>query len=192
MPPLVNASDLKQYVYCPRIVYYTWVMPVRPGPTYLMERGREIEQEFARLEPRRLLGRYGLEVAKRHFGLQLTDDQLGLTGRPDLVLEGDDHIAVVEFKATASEVAENQKLQLCAYGLLAEAHFHLPCPTGFLILSDRDELVGVELEPRLRQQTLEVVRLAQDVVKKQYCPEPTPVRGRCRQCEYRHFCGDVF
>ena len=29
---LLNVNDLKQFVYCPRIVYYTWVMPVRPRP----------------------------------------------------------------------------------------------------------------------------------------------------------------
>ena len=23
-------------------------------------------------------------------------------------------------------------------------------------------------------------------------PEPTPVRARCTDCEYRNFCGDVF
>ena len=92
---LLNVNDLKQFVYCPRIVYYTWVMPVRPPATFLMERGHKLEEEFERLEPRRVLGRYGFQEAVRRFGVALTDSELGLTGVADLVLAARDRAAVV-------------------------------------------------------------------------------------------------
>jgi CRISPR-associated exonuclease Cas4 len=190
--PLLNVNDLKQFLYCPRIIYYTWVMPVHPPATYLMQRGHRMEEEFARLEPRRVLSRYGFEEAVRHFGMQVTDDALNLTGKIDLILENRDQVGVVEFKASASGLAENWKIQLCAYGLLAERHFQRPCPVGFALLSDKEELVEVELDDDLRQRVMQCLGGAQEVITKQGFPDRTPVRARCTQCEHRNFCGDVF
>lgn len=34
--PILSVNDLKQFLYCPRIVYYHWVIPVRPPTTFLM------------------------------------------------------------------------------------------------------------------------------------------------------------
>jgi len=189
---LLNVNDLKQFVYCPRIVYYTWVMPVRPPATFLMERGHKLEDEFERLEPRRVLSRYGFQEAVRRFGLPLTDSELGLTGVVDLALVGGDRAAVVEFKATAGPLAENHRVQVCAYSLLLEKHLGLPCPLAFVILKDRAEMAAMDLDEALRLQTLETARRARQVVAEQMMPPPTDVRARCTQCEYRNFCGDVF
>jgi len=189
---ILSVNDLKQLLYCPRIVYYHWVMPVRPPATFLMQRGHNQEERFERLEPRRVLNRYGFNEAIRHFGLEITAESLGLIGKVDLVLEAPERVAVVEFKATASRLAENWKLQLCAYGLLAEQRFQCPCPVGFVVLNDREECVEMELGEALRDQTLSVLKQARVLVTRQEFPDPTSVRGRCVQCEYRNFCGDVF
>lgn len=190
--PLLSVNDLKQFLYCPRIVYYYWVMPVHPPATFLMQRGHREEERFERLEPRRVLRRYGFDEATRHFGLEITDESLGLIGKVDLILEEPTRIGVVEFKATASRLADNWKLQLCTYGLLAEQHFRRPCHVGFVLLSDNEELVEVELDDALREQVTSVLNQARELVMTQQFPDPTPVRARCVQCEYRNFCGDVF
>ena len=192
MEPLLNVVDLRQFVYCPRVVYYTWVEPVRPPATFLMQRGQRIEEEFTRLEPRRTLARYGLEEARRHFGMSMTGLDLGLTGKCDLVLEAPDRVAVVEFKATASALFENQRVQLAAYALLAERHFHRPCPLGFVILKDRKLMPGVEIGAGLREQVIELLGRIRMLIHDPVLPPPTPVRARCTGCEYRNFCGDIF
>lgn len=192
LTPVLSVNDLKQFLYCPRIVYYHWIMPVHPPTTFLMQRGHRQEERFERLEPRRVLSRYGFDEANRHFGLEITAESLGLIGKVDLILEGPERVAVVEFKATASRLAENWKLQLCAYALLAEKWFHRPCQAGFVVLNDREECVELELNDVLREQTLSVLKQARALVMRQEFPDPTPVRARCVQCEYRNFCGDVF
>lgn len=83
-------------------------------------------------------------------------------------------------------------MQVCAYSLLVEKHFGLPCPLAFVILKDRAEMAAMELDGALRQQTLETARRARQVVVEEMMPSPTEVRARCTQCEYRNFCGDVF
>ena len=36
---LIPVTDLKQWAYCPRVVYYHRVMPAPPRPTYKMKEG---------------------------------------------------------------------------------------------------------------------------------------------------------
>jgi CRISPR-associated exonuclease Cas4 len=190
--PILSVNDLKQFLYCPRIVYYHWVMPVRPPATFLMQRGHNQEERFESLESRRVLSRYGFDEAARHFGVEITAEALRLIGKVELILEGLERVAVVEFKATASRLADNWKLQLCTYGLLAEQHFQRPCPNGFVVLNDREELVEVELDDALREETLSALQQARALVTRREFPDPTSVRARCVRCEYRNFCGDVF
>jgi len=109
---LVRVTDLKQWGYCGRIVYYQWVMPGAGKPTFKMEEGRRAQEVLEKLETRRTLGRYGLEGARREFGVWLSDEELGLTGKVDLLLVGEGVGSVLEFKLTSGEPGENHRLQL--------------------------------------------------------------------------------
>ncbi len=40
-PMMLKVSDVKQYLYCPRIVYYTYVAPVPRRITFKMRYGKE-------------------------------------------------------------------------------------------------------------------------------------------------------
>jgi CRISPR/Cas system-associated exonuclease Cas4 (RecB family) len=56
-PPTIGSfplrvNDLKQFEYCPRIVFYNTVMPVDRKSTVKMERGKEIELKLDALEAR--------------------------------------------------------------------------------------------------------------------------------------------
>ncbi len=61
----LTVNDLKQYLYCPRVVYYYTVVPVDRKITYKMERGRLSQAELERLEVRRKLTKYGLTGGER-------------------------------------------------------------------------------------------------------------------------------
>jgi CRISPR-associated exonuclease Cas4 len=138
---MLTVGELKQFVYCQRIFYYLSVQGLRPPATGLMERGRRLQEEFERLEPRRVLSRYGMEDARRYFSLSLTDPGLHLGGQTDLLLEAADRLAVVEFKASDAPLAENHRIQLTAYAMLAERQFLKPCPAAFALFVDREEVV---------------------------------------------------
>jgi CRISPR-associated exonuclease Cas4 len=64
---LIPVSDLKQWAYCERIVYYHRVMPTVGKPTFKMKEAIAAQDLIESLEMRRGLGEYGLENARRHF-----------------------------------------------------------------------------------------------------------------------------
>ena len=95
---LLNASDLRQYVYCPRIVYFRYCVPVRPPPTYKMVEGKLQHEQVEELEHRRSLRAYGLSDGERVFGVRLRSDRLGISGVLDLVIVRRYEVIPVEFK----------------------------------------------------------------------------------------------
>src|SRR5579863_891420 len=83
---LLEVTDLKQYTYCPRIVYYRYCLPrIRPV-TYSMEEGIRSHVDEDQREERRSLHTYGLTEGERAFHLAFQSAKLGLTGRVDLAI----------------------------------------------------------------------------------------------------------
>ena len=189
---VLTVALLKQFVYCRRIFFYQAVEGLTPPITGLMERGRRLQEEFERLEPRRVLSRYGMEGAERHFSQALADEELKLSGEADLVLESEDRLAVVEFKASGEPLAENHRLQLAAYARMAEQRFGKPCPYAFALFVDRGEIEEIAVHLGLRDAVDQAVKSMHSILTEADFPPPTPVRPRCVNCEYRNFCGDVF
>ena len=83
----IRVSDIKQYFYCPRVVYHTYFTPVHRPTTHSMELGALEHEVLSVLERRRTLARYGLEAGSRKFHVSLHAESLGLTGVLDLLIE---------------------------------------------------------------------------------------------------------
>ena len=144
------------------------------------------------LEMRRGVRTYGLEDAERLFGVWMSSAGLGLSGKTDLVLRGVDRVAVVDFKLTSGEVGENQRMQLAGYSLLAEEAFAMPVPVAFIYRIPDNRLFPVEITDELRGAVRRAVVAIREMAEQQICPPATEVRGRCAECEYANYCGDVW
>jgi CRISPR-associated exonuclease Cas4 len=192
MSGMLTVGELKQFIYCPRIFYFMAVQPMQPPATHLMERGHRLQEEFERLEPRRVLSRYGLQDARRYFSLPLSNEGLGIGGQLDLLLETTEKLAVVEFKASGAGLAENHRFQLAAYALLAERHFGKPCASGFAVFVDRGQIEEIKIDLELRRKVNDAIIEMQSLLRTQEFPPATCVRARCTNCEFQHFCGDIF
>ena len=86
-PWFVRVTDLKQYDYCPRIVYYAYCLPAVRPLTYKMEAGLAAQDQTEALEERRSLRAYGVTQGERHFNVTVTSPHLGYTGQIDMVID---------------------------------------------------------------------------------------------------------
>lgn len=189
---LIPVTELKQWVYCERIVYYHRFMPGIGQSTFKMKEALAAQDLIEALEMRRGLQAYGLDQAQRHFGTWLSDAELGLSGKTDLILQTADRIAVVDFKLTSGEVGENHRMQLAGYSILAEKAFGVPAEVAFLYRIPDNRVFVVEVGEQLRGAVVEAVARIRQMVENQRWPPATAVRGRCVECEYANYCGDVW
>lgn len=188
-----RVTDLKQWVYCPRILYYTLCLPdIRPT-TYKMEAGIEEGRSEEGREIRRSLQTYGLKTGRREFNVALCSERYGLRGAVDMVIwpEGAcDEVIPVDYKL--SDVAgEHFQLQLMAYGVMLEEASGTEAKRGFLYELPRRKAVEVRFTPRLRQKLLTTLEAMHHMLWSELMPEPTANRHKCLMCEFRRFCNDA-
>ena len=191
---MFTATDLKQYLYCPRILYYHHCLPdIRPI-TYKMEAGiRAHESENVR-EARRSLRPYGLKEAERQFDVWVESQALNLCGRIDLVLKAPDgktdQVCPVEFKMSR-RVGNHWKTQLAAYALLLEENWNVKAKQGYIYLIPQRRAETIKLTTRLKKRVEQALAQMAEISLKEHWPAPPKQRGKCRNCEFRRFCNDV-
>jgi CRISPR-associated exonuclease Cas4 len=187
----LTVTDLKQWLYCPRVAYYMRCLPnVRPT-TFRMRVAKEAHEDEEDRERRRSLRTYGLDGGERQFDVELASQELGLRGKIDLVVRRDDEVIPVEYKDSAGGAGRHFQVQLAAYGLLLEHATGLPAPRGFLYFIPLRRSRPVELDDQLRDDARAAIAGLQRMIARETMPEPTPWRQRCQDCEFRRFCNDV-
>ncbi|MGB9803133.1 CRISPR-associated protein Cas4 [Desulfofundulus sp.] len=187
----LKVTDIKQYFYCPRIIYFTYVCPVPKKVTTKMEFGREAHLELDRLEKRRTFKRYNFQVGERKFHTNLYSPRLGLEGRLDMHIISGGDIFPVEFKHSSGTAFLNHKYQLVAYAMLLEDTYNRPIRYGFIYLDAANDVIPVEITPNARLHVKETLARIRGMVASEYIPPKISFKGRCIDCEYRNFCGDV-
>jgi len=184
-------SDLKQYLYCPRVVYFHYVLPVEKKVTYKMQVGKELHQVIAELEKRRKLRRYGLKEGVRFFDLWLSSERIGLRGRLDMMIQTPQGCYPVDFKFTEGRPHRNHLYQLAGYAVLIEDQFGLPVRAGFVYLIPSKEALVSEIGAERKEEVMAILEDMRKMVLSEEMPEPSSSRSRCRECEFQNYCGDV-
>lgn len=189
-----RVTDLKQYVYCPRILYYHACLPrVRPV-TFKMEASVEAHAAEEEREQRRSLAAYGLQRGERHFHVALVSERLGMSGEVDMVVETGEgkerEVIPIDYKLS-TRAGEHFQLQLTAYAVMLEDAWGVPAKRGFLYYLPLRRAEEVRITGPKRTRLDEALRLMAAIVQKEEMPPATRQRTRCVACEFRRFCNDV-
>lgn len=187
---LFSVTDLKQYDYCPRILYYHRCLPdIRPTTTKMEVAIRRHEDEPKRAL-RRTMQFEGLEKAERRFDVPLMSVRLGLSGQVDELIWHEGSIIPVDYKLSRRE-QNHFKLQLAAYALLAEEQYQTTIRFGLLYLIQARKTIHVIFSSQLRRKVVESVSQMRLIAGAEYMPPPPESIRPCLECEFRRFCNDV-
>lgn len=188
--PPVTVTDLKNWVYCARVPFYTAFLAQRPT-TFKMAAGQGGHVQVADLEERRSLRAYGLTEGERVFHVRLRSAQLGLSGLLDMAILTETAATPVEFKSTTGGVGLNHKVQLTAYALLVEERWERPVERGFIYLIPQRRAYSVPITDQLRQQVHAILGELRQSLRAEAKPPPTQQRAKCADCEFRRYCLDL-
>lgn len=202
----VSISELRQWEYCPRVVWHGRVLGKGRTTTFKMQQGIEDEETKQRLETRRTFHAYGLEACGRRFKVFVQSDRLLLSGIVDMILElgsisieerspvgSDQRLVPVEFKSTFSQApSSHHLLQLAAYGMVIEDMTGSPVGFGFLVSLPSGRVRKVAFDDALRAKVENARQAVLACLADGVMPPPTPQRGKCTDCEFRRFCNDIW
>ncbi len=175
----VTASDLKDYLYCPRTIYWRYVLRIAEPRTGLMIRGKRL-QDKAITRALELASLKGYRAIRR---LPLRSRSLGMRGVLDALLVGED-LKPLEVKLGLRR--EAYKVQLTAYAMMVEEKFGEDVKEGFIFYPSG--LERVLFTERLRRRVMDVSREVRRIVLSESLPDPTVRSRRCGSCEYYPFC----
>jgi len=191
---LITVSDVKQYLYCPRIIYFDHVLHVPKPQDQKLTTGKELHDSITAKEKRRkgaLFYDPELDSAEKMFRVALESGKLGLRGVLDYLVRTDREFIPVDYKFGSSHngtIFLNHKYQLSAYALLVEDCFKTIVRRGFVHYSKDRINVSVDLGDELRRRTLKMIREISMIIEEEKEPAGTKNPGRCTDCEYSRYC----
>jgi CRISPR-associated exonuclease Cas4 len=186
---VLTVTDIKQWEYCQRVVYFERCLPnIRPT-TYLMKHGQALHQEQPRHAVRRVLP--DELQGERLFSVRYHSPVLGLSGLLDEVIRtSDGQVIPVDYKSTQS-VANNHKLQLACYALLIEAVEGVKVSFGYIYLMPKRQTLRVAIDDALKQKARDTTGRIRAMVEREQIPPKATNANLCVGCEFRRFCNDV-
>jgi CRISPR-associated exonuclease Cas4 len=118
----------------------------------------------------------------------LYDAALGLTGKPDYLVQNGDRLIPVEVKSGRAPDApyDSHIFQLAAYCLLVERHYGKRPPYGIVHYNDRD--FAVDYTPELETSLLDLLAEMRRDETRSDVPRSHEQAARCARCGFRRIC----
>ncbi len=185
----VPVNLVRQWCYCPRIVYYLELTPFAVSYPHWVKQGERFHEEEAKLWLRRNLSRFHLKDGKVHLGLSAGSTIHQIHGIADMVIETADAVFPVEFKLANSVHKRGGIMQLVAYGMILEEAFAKKCQFGFLTEGKKKNSRVMIREGKRREVILHVHQI-KEMLKKGVKPDSSATVYQCMGCEYRNHCND--
>ncbi|HRF56137.1 MAG TPA: CRISPR-associated protein Cas4 [Campylobacterales bacterium] len=183
---------IRQYLFCPRVVYFLEVLNIpRASPVWVREGGAHHKKQ-TELFKRRTLARFGLQDATLSGNVSLSHQRFDFYGVCDALIAGVDSVYSVEIKLHGDKPTKSQKMQLIAYGMLAEAIHDKKFDMGFVLYEKNGKTVPVKVTDKDKTEVVEIVGEIIQMIKTGRLPYSSADDGKCTQCEFLNYCNDRF
>jgi len=191
-----SVTDVKHYLYCPRIVYFEKVMHCRPALGSQQEASKTAHEELERKEKRRKTAKFyspEFEDAEKIFRVPLESARLKLRGNLDLLIHSGSEYVPVDYKEMASDKGKlwlDHKYQLTAYALLVEETYKTTVKRGMVSYVNEELVVTSQISDGMKRYVQRIIGRIHRVVSEQELPALTVPTVRCRGgCGYLWICG---
>ena len=182
----VSATDIKHYIYCPRLVYFDRVLHAAPVFGSQQEDSKELHEDYVKKELRRKDAVYyspEFVGAEKLLFTALSSGELGLQGNVDCVIKtAKSEYVPVEYKNMNSDrgrVCMDHRYQLVAYALLIEENFGTVVKRGFVDYIPEGLVLQFEITPTMKSHVKRVIGHIKRIIKDEELP---PIRVAKQKC----------
>lgn len=184
-------ADIMNYLYCPRIIYFVYVLKIPQFTTHKEIIGREKDAEWRlKLKRRQLIEKQSF--VKYLYGIVLQSDALALVSKIDCVLVNSfQKIAYpIQIKNSYKPrcVFQTQRYQLIGEALLIEDNWPYTVPYGYIYFILSNEFVKIIINKENKTKFLRILNNIKDIINQEKIPHSTPYKKRCQDCCYKNLC----
>lgn len=183
---------IRQYLFCPRVVYFLEVLNIPKVSPIWVKEGESHHKKQAELFKRRTLSRFDLVDAEFKSNVALSSDDLNFYGICDGLIVNQTHIYPIEIKLHGDKPTKAQRMQLIAYGILAEKKFAKTFDLGFILYEKNGKTVPLKVNENDKQEVITKVNEIIEMILVGKLPYSSADDEKCTQCEFENYCNDRF
>ncbi len=192
----VSVTDIKHYIYCPRLIYFDHVLHAAPVFGSQQEEGKESHEEQVAKELRRKDAVYYSSEfvgAQKLLFTPLSSGVLGLQGNVDLIIRtARGEFIPVEYKNMNSDggrVCMDHKFQLVAYALLIEDSFRTIVKNGIVNYLPETLILQFEITPTMKTHVKRVLGHIKRIIQTEELPSIRVATYKCQGgCGHKQTC----
>ena len=192
----VSVTDIKHYVYCPRLVYFDRVLHATPVFGSQQEDSKELHEDYVRKELRRKDAVYyspEFVGAKKLLFASLSSGALGLQGVVDCIIKtAEGEYMPVEYKNMNSDngkVCMDHKYQLVAYALLMEENYDTVVKRGFVDYIPESLIVQFGITAEMKTHVKRVLGHIKRIIRDEELPPVRVAKYKCvGGCGHKQVC----
>jgi CRISPR-associated exonuclease Cas4 len=192
----VSVTDIKQYIYCPRIVYFDRVLHAAPVFGSQQEDSREQHEAYVAKELRRKDAVYYSSEfvgAEKLLFASLSSSRYGLQGNVDCIIKtAKGEYIPVEYKNMNSDrgrVCMQHKYQLVGYALLIEDNFDTVVKRAFVDYIPEGLILQFEITPTIKIFVKRILGHIRRIIKDEELPPIRIAKHKCTGgCGHKQTC----
>lgn len=187
----VSGSDIKNYIYCPRIVYFNKVMDIEPFLTSNQLKAR-IKHKNEEHNIDRRISIDGIKADKITYDLYLESNTLKASASIDCVIEYRNLMIPVEFKYMYSKKGKaytDHKYQLAFYAIVIEDVTKKSVDFGYIKYILDKKLVKVIITQDMKNYVKNLIDKIRKDIDNEKLPPINVNKKKCMGgCGYRYVC----
>jgi CRISPR-associated exonuclease Cas4 len=183
--PLIGTEEIRQYVYCPRILYFRHVIHSPMKQTYKMEYGMKKHSKLQKIANK------NKDAIQKYYNVYLTCVSSGLVGLIDYFEFDGKEAYPVEIKSgniPPKGLDNPHKYQVTAQAMLIESNFDFLVKKVKVIYTKEEDTVEYPIGLEDKLIVLEIVHKIRNLFFKEEIPKPTEHAGKCIDCECKNYC----
>ena len=191
----ISVTDIKHFLYCPRIIYFEKVLHAEPQLGSQQEESKKIHEELEEKELRRkgaILYSKELENAEKFFRIPLTSKKLRLQGTIDCIIKSGNEYIPVDYKNMESNKGKpwaDHKYQLVAYALLIEENYKTTVKRGYINYIPEKLTVKINLTPTMKTHVKRILTQIEEIIQEEKLPQIRIAKEKCTGgCGYKRVC----
>jgi CRISPR-associated exonuclease Cas4 len=192
----VSVTDIKHYIYCPRLIYFDKVLHATPVFGSQQEDSKELHEDYVRKELRRKDAVYyspEFVGAEKLLFTFLSSSTLELQGNVDCIIKtARGEYVPVEYKNMSSDkrrVCMDHKYQLVGYALLIEENFGTVVKRGFVNYLPEALILEFEITPPMKSYVKRVLGHIKRIIRDEELPPIRVAKQKCQGgCGHRQVC----
>ncbi len=190
---MIPISLIRQYIFCPRIVYYNLLTNIKPIYPRQVSLGNEYHTLQDRLSKNRKFKKLNIKYDEFVLNKYIENKDLNICGIVDLAFLSKDEVTPIEFKfINTKKPSYSHILQLYAYGLLLSKKYEKNFNQAIISYSNNMKIFKININDKIKNDFLKVLKEIEKIVKNDILPNSSADQYKCSQCEYLNFCDDRF